>query len=43
MTLAETAPAMVRKTEAKYMGTLIPLMLNMMTDIEDEEVKNVFN
>ena len=38
VTLAETAPAMVRKTSAKYMGTLIPQMLNMMTDLEDEAV-----
>lgn len=38
VTLAETAPAMVRKAGAKYMNTLIPQMLNMMTDLEDEEV-----
>ncbi|XP_071539871.1 importin-5 [Panulirus ornatus] len=37
VTLAETAPAMVRKAGAKYMNTLIPQMLNMMTDLEDEE------
>ncbi|KAK8747220.1 hypothetical protein OTU49_016688, partial [Cherax quadricarinatus] len=37
VTLAETAPAMVRKAGAKYMNTLIPQMLNMMTDLNDEE------
>lgn len=39
VTLAETAPAMVRKAGAKYMTSLIPLMLNMMTDLDDEEVR----
>lgn len=38
VTLAETAPAMVRKAGAKYMNMLIPQMLTMMTDLEDEEV-----
>ena len=42
VTLAETAPAMVRKAGAKYMTSLIPLMLNMMTDLEDEEVKEKY-
>lgn len=41
VTLAETAPAMVRKAGAKYMTTLIPQMLNMMTDLDDEEVSCV--
>lgn len=35
MTLAETAPAMLRKVGAKYIPILVPQVLKMMTDIED--------
>ncbi|KAA0204007.1 hypothetical protein HAZT_HAZT011606 [Hyalella azteca] len=37
VTLAETAPGMVRKVSGKYLAQLIPHVLNMMTDLEDEE------
>lgn len=35
VTLAEMAPAMVRKEASQYIPVLIPLVLNMMTDLED--------
>ncbi|KDR17150.1 importin-5 isoform X1 [Zootermopsis nevadensis] len=35
VTLAETAPAMLRKVGAKYIPLLVPQVLKMMTDIED--------
>ncbi|XP_017765333.1 PREDICTED: importin-5 isoform X3 [Eufriesea mexicana] len=37
VTLAETAPATVRKVGGKYIATLVPLVLKMMTDIEEDE------
>lgn len=37
VTLAETAPAMVRKVGGKYIASLVPLVLKMMTDIEEDE------
>lgn len=37
VTLAETAPAMVRKIGGKYIETLVPLVLKMMTDLEDDD------
>ncbi|CAL7948610.1 unnamed protein product [Xylocopa violacea] len=37
VTLAETAPAMVRKVGGKYIVSLVPLVLKMMTDIEEDE------
>lgn len=37
VTLAETAPAMVRKVGGKYIVALIPLVLKMMTDLEEDE------
>ena len=37
VTLAETAPAMVRKVGGKYIVTLVPLVLKMMTDLEEDE------
>ncbi|XP_071439915.1 importin-5 [Hetaerina americana] len=36
VTLAETAPAMVRKVCGKYIPALVPQMLLMMTDLEDD-------
>lgn len=36
VTLAETAPSMVRKVADKYVVALIPLVLTMMTDIDDD-------
>ncbi|XP_056644461.1 importin-5 [Diorhabda sublineata] len=36
VTLAEMAPAMVRKNAAKYMEQLIPLILQFMADLEEE-------
>ncbi|XP_063224188.1 importin-5 [Bacillus rossius redtenbacheri] len=36
VTLAETAPAMVRKVGAKHIADLVPHVLKMMTDIEDD-------
>lgn len=36
VTLSETAPSMVRKVADKYVVALIPLVLTMMTDIEDD-------
>ncbi|KAK9504651.1 hypothetical protein O3M35_010937 [Rhynocoris fuscipes] len=35
VTLAENAPAMVRKEASQYIPVLIPLVLNMMTDLDD--------
>ncbi|XP_058802795.1 importin-5 [Phymastichus coffea] len=37
VTLAETAPAMVRKVGGKYIAALVPLVLKMMTDLENDE------
>lgn len=37
VTLAEMAPAMVRKMAGKYMEQLVPLILQFMADLEDEE------
>lgn len=37
VSLAENAPAMVRKRAEKYVITLIPLVLQMMTDMEDDD------
>ncbi|XP_049800660.1 importin-5 [Schistocerca nitens] len=37
VTLAETAPAMLRKIGGKYLTQLIPEILKMMTDLEEEE------
>lgn len=36
VTLSETAPSMVRKVADKYVVALIPLVLTMMTDIDDD-------
>ncbi|XP_033332142.1 karyopherin beta 3 [Megalopta genalis] len=37
VTLSETAPAMVRKVGGKYIISLVPLVLKMMTDIEEDK------
>ncbi|XP_058063028.1 importin-5 [Anopheles bellator] len=37
VSLAENAPAMVRKRAEKYIAVLVPLVLQMMTDLEDNE------
>lgn len=37
VTLAEMAPAMVRKNAGKYFDQLIPLILQMMADLDEEE------
>lgn len=37
VTLAEMAPAMVRKNTGKYMEQLIPLILQFMADLEEED------
>ncbi|XP_060518606.1 importin-5 [Cylas formicarius] len=37
VTLAEVAPAMVRKHAARYMEQLVPLILQFMADLEEEE------
>jgi HEAT repeat protein len=37
VTLAEMAPAMVRKNAGKYMEQLVPLILQFMADLEEEE------
>ncbi|XP_067614434.1 importin-5 [Eurosta solidaginis] len=37
VSLSENAPAMVRKRADKYIVALIPLVLQMMTDLEDDE------
>nr|CAD7590238.1 unnamed protein product [Timema genevievae] len=36
VTMSETAPAMLRKVGSKYIPLLVPIILKMMTDIEDE-------
>ena len=36
VTLAETAPAMFRKIGSKYIPLLVPQILKMMTDVEDD-------
>jgi hypothetical protein len=36
VTLAETAPAMLRKVGAKYIPSLVLQVLKMMTEIEDD-------
>jgi len=36
VTLAETAPAMLRKVGAKYIPLLVLQVLKMMTEIEDD-------
>lgn len=37
VTLAEMAPAMVRKNAYKYMEELVPRILQFMADLEDED------
>lgn len=37
VTLSEMAPAMIRKNAAKYMEQLVPLILQFMADLEEEE------
>lgn len=37
VTLSEMAPAMVRKNAAKYMEQLVPLILQFMADLEEED------
>lgn len=37
VTLAEMAPAMVRKNTGKYLDQLVPLILQIMADLDDEE------
>lgn len=37
VSLSESAPAMVRKTGEKYVIALIPMILQMMTDMDDHE------
>lgn len=37
VSLSENAPAMVRKRAEKYIAALIPLVLQMMTDLEDDD------
>lgn len=37
VTLSEMAPAMVRKNASKYMEQLVPLILQFMADLEDED------
>ncbi len=37
VTLSETAPAMVRKVGAKYIPELVPRVLHLMTDLEDDD------
>lgn len=37
VTLSETAPAMVRKVGGKYIASLVPLVLEMMTDLDEDE------
>lgn len=36
VTLAETAPAMLRRVGAKYIPLLVPQVLLLMTDLEDD-------
>ncbi|XP_013780072.1 importin-5-like [Limulus polyphemus] len=37
VTLSETAPAMMRKLASKHITQLVPLIFNMMIDLEEEE------
>lgn len=37
VTLSETAPAMVRKVGVKYIPELVPRVLHLMTDLEDDD------
>lgn len=37
VTLPEMAPAMVRKNAGKYIEQLVPLVLQFMADLEDED------
>lgn len=37
VSLAEMAPAMVRKNAGKYIAQLVPVILQFMADIEEEE------
>ncbi|XP_054270328.1 importin-5 isoform X2 [Macrosteles quadrilineatus] len=37
VTLTETAPAMMRREAPKYLAVLVPLILKMMTDLEDDD------
>ncbi|XP_076324305.1 importin-5-like isoform X2 [Tachypleus tridentatus] len=37
VTLSETAPAMMRKLASKHIAQLVPLIFNMMIDLEEEE------
>lgn len=37
VTLAETAPAMVRKGASKYITQLVPLVLHFMADLEEQD------
>ncbi|KAG8277165.1 Importin-5 [Homalodisca vitripennis] len=37
VTLAETAPPMMRKESPKYLPILVPLILKMMTDLDDDD------
>lgn len=37
VSLSENAPAMVRKAGGKYIIALVPLVLKMMTDLEEDE------
>jgi len=37
VTLSETASAMVRKISKKYLNQLVPLLLEMMVDLDDDE------
>jgi importin-5 len=36
VTLAETAPAMLRKVGGKYIPVLVPQVLLMMTDLDED-------
>lgn len=36
MTLSETAPAMMRKEAGHYIPVLIPIVLDLMTDLDDD-------
>jgi len=36
VTLAETAPAMVRKVGGKYIPLIVPQVLQLMTDLDDD-------
>jgi hypothetical protein len=41
VTLSETAPAMLRKVGAKYIPLLVPQVLKMMTDLDDDSTWSV--